>query len=128
MFCEVMATTNSGMPILMVAASEKLGVVHTGVAISSWKPLKSITSSTPVVITRTVWQLAGILRATFDEVAKRPHPNKWYQRLGALPGLGAIAAYAGERGALAKAARDGVAWLDAHTEQKKPEQEQTEQT
>jgi hypothetical protein len=30
MFCEVIATTNSGMPMLMVAASEKLGVVHTG--------------------------------------------------------------------------------------------------
>ncbi|MEB3070817.1 hypothetical protein [[Mycobacterium] vasticus] len=80
-----------------------------------WKPLQSITSSTPVVITRTVWQLAGILRATFDEVAKRPHPNKWYQRLGALPGLGAIAAYAGERGALTKAARDGVTWLEERT-------------
>ncbi|MCY1182462.1 hypothetical protein D9M73_230220 [compost metagenome] len=41
MFCEVMATTNSGMPMLMVAASEKLGVVHTGLATSRWKPLKS---------------------------------------------------------------------------------------
>ncbi|MEB3065335.1 hypothetical protein [[Mycobacterium] zoologicum] len=92
-----------------------------------WKPLKTITSSTPVVITRTVWQLAGILRATFDEVAKRPHPNKWYQRLGALPGLGAIAAYAGERGALARAARDGVTWLDAHTAQQHTEQTPTEQ-
>ncbi|MEB3020384.1 hypothetical protein [[Mycobacterium] crassicus] len=80
-----------------------------------WKPLQAITSSTPVVITRTIWQLAGILRATFDEVTKRPHPNKWYHRLGALPGLGAIASYAGERGALIRAARQGVAWLDAHT-------------
>ncbi len=41
MFCEVMATTNSGMPMLMVAAREKLGVVHTGVAASRRKPLKS---------------------------------------------------------------------------------------
>ncbi len=41
MFCEVMATTNNGMPMLMVAASEKLGVVHTGFATSRWKPLKS---------------------------------------------------------------------------------------
>ncbi|MCV7385364.1 hypothetical protein [Mycolicibacter longobardus] len=78
-----------------------------------WKPLKAITSSTPVVITRTVWQLAGILRATFDEVTRRPHPNKWYQRLGTLPGLGLVASYFGERGALIRAARAGVAWLEA---------------
>lgn len=78
-----------------------------------WKPLKSITSSTPVVITRTVWQLAGILRATFEEAGKRPHPKKIYQRLGTLPGLGLIASYFGERGALIRAARAGVAWLDA---------------
>ncbi|MCY1465767.1 hypothetical protein D9M71_839590 [compost metagenome] len=47
MFCEVMATTNSGMPMLMVAASEKLGVVHTGLATSRWKPLKSSRPNAP---------------------------------------------------------------------------------
>lgn len=80
-----------------------------------WQPLKTITSSTPVVITRTVWQLAGILRATFEEAAKRPHPKKLYQRLSLLPGIGAIAGYFGERGALFRSAREGVAWLDQHT-------------
>ncbi|OBI03767.1 hypothetical protein A5715_07105 [Mycolicibacter heraklionensis] len=79
-----------------------------------WKPLKAITSSTPVVITRTVWQLAGILRATFDEVSKRPHPKKLYQHLGSLPGIGLFATYFGERGALIRAAEQGVAWLEAH--------------
>lgn len=79
-----------------------------------WQPLKSISSSTPVVITRTIWQLAGILRATFDEVSKRPHPKKLYQRLGSLPGFGLFAAYFGERGALIRAADQGVAWLEAH--------------
>lgn len=79
-----------------------------------WKPLKSITSSTPVMITRSVWQLVGILRATFDEVSKRPHPKKLYQRLGSLPGFGLFAAYFGERGALIRAAEQGVTWLDAH--------------
>ncbi|BBZ25404.1 hypothetical protein [Mycolicibacter hiberniae] len=78
-----------------------------------WKPLRSITSSTPVVMTRTVWQLAGILRATFDEVGKRPHPKKLYQHLGSLPGLGLLASYFGERGALIRAARAGEAWLQA---------------
>ena len=80
-----------------------------------WKPLQAISSSTPVVFTRTVWQLAGILRATFDEVSKRPHPKKFYQRLGTLPGLGLLATYFGERGALIRAARQGVAWLQANT-------------
>lgn len=80
-----------------------------------WKPLKAISSSTPVVITRTVWQLAGILRATFEEAAKRPHAKKLFQRLSVLPGIGAIAGYFGERGALLRSAEEGVAWLDEHT-------------
>ncbi|MNI84011.1 hypothetical protein D3C73_1408750 [compost metagenome] len=41
MFCEVIATTNNGMPMLMVAAREKCGVVQTGVATSRWNALKS---------------------------------------------------------------------------------------
>ncbi|MNC48564.1 hypothetical protein D3C75_976860 [compost metagenome] len=47
MFCEVMATTNSGMPMLMVAAREKCGVVQTGVATSRWKSLKSSNPMNP---------------------------------------------------------------------------------
>jgi|SRR5690625_2393831 len=82
---------------------------------AGWKPLEAITSSTPVVVTRTVWQLAGILRATFEEVAKRPHPKKLYQRLSVLPGIGAMATYFGERGALLLAAEEGVAWLEARS-------------
>ncbi|OBH16600.1 hypothetical protein [Mycolicibacter sinensis] len=66
-------------------------------------------------VARTLWQLAGILRATFEEAAKRPHPNKLYQRLSVLPGIGAIAGYFGERGALFRSAAEGVAWLDEHT-------------
>lgn len=81
---------------------------------SGWKPLAAVTSSTPVVVTRTVWQLAGILRSIFDEVAKRPQPKKRYQRLAALPGLGWIATYLGERGALARTVAAGESWLAAH--------------
>lgn len=80
-----------------------------------FQPLARITSSTPVVITRTVWQLAGILRATFEEVAKRPQPKKLYQRLSVLPVVGAVAGYVGERGALLRSADEGVAWLAEHT-------------
>jgi hypothetical protein len=81
---------------------------------AGWKPLEAITSSIPVVVAKTVWQLAGILRATFDEVAKRPHPKKVYRWLSALPGLGAIATYFGERGALVRSAHEGTVWLAAH--------------
>jgi hypothetical protein len=77
-----------------------------------WKPLEAITSSMPVVVVKTVWQLAGILRATFDEIAKRPQPTKWWQRFSALPWVGAVSTYFGERGALIKAAQDGVTWLE----------------
>lgn len=66
-------------------------------------------------VTRTLWQLAGILRATFEEAAKRPHAKKLYQRLSVLPGIGAIAGYFGERGALLRSAEEGVGWLNAHT-------------
>ncbi|MCX8559493.1 hypothetical protein OS122_01105 [Mycolicibacterium mucogenicum] len=77
-----------------------------------WKPLEAVTSSLPVVVVKSIWQLAGILRATFEEIAKRPQPNKWWQRLSALPWVGAVSTYFGERGALIKAADEGVAWLD----------------
>jgi hypothetical protein len=66
-------------------------------------------------IPRTLWRLAGILRATFEEAAKRPQPNKLYRRLSVLPGVGAIAGYFGERDALFRSAAEGVTWLDEHT-------------
>ncbi|MUL66788.1 hypothetical protein BOO86_20105 [Mycobacterium sp. CBMA 234] len=79
---------------------------------TGWKPLEAITSSTPVVVVKSVWQLAGILRATFDEIAKRPQPTKLFRRLSSLPWIGAVSTYFGERGALIKAAQDGVVWLE----------------
>lgn len=78
-----------------------------------WKPLDALTSSTPVVVVRTVWQLAGILRATFEEVAKRPHPGALFRWLSALPVVGGMATYVGERGALSRSAHQGMVWLAA---------------
>jgi len=78
-----------------------------------WRPLDAVASSTPVVV-RTVWQLAGILRATFEEVAKQPHPGKLYRWLGMLPGIGGVATYFGERDALARSAHRGMVWLAGH--------------
>lgn len=78
-------------------------------------PLDAIKSSMPVVVTRTLWQLAGILRAVFDETGKRHKPTKRYRYLSMIPGLGWGAVYLGERSALKRSARDGVAWLNAHT-------------
>ena len=81
-----------------------------------WKPLEAISSSTPVVLTKTIWQLAGILRATFDEVAKRPHSGRLYRLLSSLPWFGGIATYFGERDALARSVRDGIGWLAEHAD------------
>ena len=63
-----------------------------------FKPLAAIADSAPVVVTKAVWQLAGTLRAIFDEMDKRPHPRTAYRWLSVLPGLGAISNYLGERG------------------------------
>ncbi|HSA39632.1 MAG TPA: hypothetical protein P5061_03225 [Mycobacterium sp.] len=81
---------------------------------TGWKPLSAITSSMPVQVTRTMWQLAGILRAIFEEAGKRPQPTRWYRWTAMLPGIGWIASYVGEHGALARAARAGQGWLTAH--------------
>lgn len=91
-----------------------------------WKPLAALTSSTPVVLTRTVWGLAGILRATFDEVTRRPRPTKLYRRLSSLPGLGAVAGYLGERGALIRSAGHGVDWLTESAAGHNPDRASTE--
>lgn len=79
-----------------------------------FKPLAAITESIPVVATKAIWQLAGILRAIFDEVAKRPRPRNVYRWLSVLPGLGAVSNYLGERDALVRAAAAGQSWLAAH--------------
>lgn len=64
---------------------------------------------------RKVWHLAGILNAVGAELGKRPHPKGLFRYLGRLPGLGAVAGYFGEYGALTRAAAAGETWITAHT-------------
>lgn len=66
---------------------------------------------TPAGAAQALWRLAGLMRAISDELAKRPHPRGFYRVLGMLPGVGAVADYIGEYGALARAAKAGKRWI-----------------
>lgn len=73
-------------------------------------------SFTPQGIASAVWKLVGVLDAIGDELEKRPHPRAPFRYVAMLPGLGAVASYLGEIGALARAAKRGRKWI----EQQKP--------
>lgn len=64
-------------------------------------------SWSPFALARTLWHLAGILRAVGDELEKRPQPKAIFRYLGMLPVLGSLAGYIGEYGALRRTARVG---------------------
>lgn len=67
--------------------------------------------SAPSSLRRAVWRLPGVLDAVGDELAKRPQPRAPFRYLGMLPGVGAVASYFGECGALARAAKQGRRWI-----------------
>lgn len=71
-------------------------------------------SRTPLGIAKALWNLVGLFDAVSDELAKRPHPRAPFRYLGMLPGVGAIAAYFGEYGALVRAAKAGRHWVGRH--------------
>lgn len=71
----------------------------------------STVSRTPAGVAQGLWRLAGLMRAVTDELAKRPHPKGVYRVLGMLPGVGAVADYLGEYGALVRAAKAGERWI-----------------
>lgn len=52
----------------------------------------------PFALARTLWHLAGILRAIGDELEKRPQPKPIFRYLGMLPAVGSVAGYIGEYG------------------------------
>lgn len=78
------------------------------------RPLAAIPHS-PMGVARAIWNLVGLFDAIADELAKRPHPRGPIKYLGLLPGVGAVAAYIGECGALARAAKRGRRWLEKPT-------------
>jgi hypothetical protein len=61
-----------------------------------------------------LWSLMGLLAAIGDEVAKRPHPRRFFRYLGMLPAIGAVVDYVGELGALVRAAKAGRRWIAQH--------------
>ncbi|QZH63053.1 hypothetical protein K1X22_10155 [Mycolicibacterium farcinogenes] len=69
--------------------------------------------SPPQSLPEKLWSFAGSVRATGEEIAKRPHPQKVYRYLGMLPGVGAVAAYFGEVSALRDAASECESWISA---------------
>ncbi|MDG4663206.1 hypothetical protein [Mycobacterium sp. 236(2023)] len=78
------------------------------------RPLASLPHS-PSGIVKAVWNLVGLFDAIGDELAKRPHPRGPIRYLGLLPGVGAVAAYIGEWGALSRAVKAGRRWLEKTT-------------
>jgi hypothetical protein len=66
---------------------------------------------TPAGVAQGLWRLAGLMRAITDELAKRPRPKGVYRVLGMLPGVGAVADYLGEYGALVRTAKAGERWI-----------------
>ena len=62
-----------------------------------------------------LWHLVGVARAASDELVKRNRPRAVFRYLGMLPGVGAVADYLGEYGALLRAAKEGQTWIAQHT-------------
>jgi len=69
---------------------------------------------TPVGIAKALWELMGLFSAVVGELEKRPHPRAVFRYLGMLPAVGAVVAYFGELGALARAAKAGRRWITEH--------------
>lgn len=87
------------------------GLSRTGVAVEVDAPPERISRS-PLGIAKALWKLTGLLDAVGGELAKRPHPRAIFRYLSLLPAVGVIAAYLGESGALARAAKAGREWID----------------
>ncbi|BBY55144.1 hypothetical protein H7J07_08240 [Mycobacterium koreense] len=71
-------------------------------------------SRNPITLIRTWWHLAAVLRGIGDELDRRPQPRRVFRRLSVLPGVGGVAAYLGEYGALRRAAKAATAYLGAY--------------
>jgi hypothetical protein len=67
---------------------------------------------TPLAFLKPLWRVAGLVRATGDELVKRPRPRRIFRYLGMLPAVGAVADYFGEYGALVRAAKAGRTWIE----------------
>ncbi|MET0899811.1 MAG: hypothetical protein ABWY45_18025 [Mycobacterium sp.] len=69
---------------------------------------------TPMGVAKALWELMGLFGAVLAELGKRPQPRALFRYLGMLPAVGAVVAYVGEWGALARAAKAGRRWIAQH--------------
>jgi hypothetical protein len=77
----------------------------------------AVIPKSPAGVAKAVWNLVGLFDAIGDELAKRPHSRAPFRYLSMLPAVGALAAYFGECGALARAAKEGSRWIEQHARQ-----------
>lgn len=79
------------------------------------EPESSVTKdsghSGPFALLHAMWDIASVLRDVSGELAKRPHSRGIYRVIGAIPLVGGVAGYFGEREALSRAAKAGNRWL-----------------
>lgn len=68
----------------------------------------------PFALLRAMWDVASVLRDVSSELAKRPHSRAVFRVISAIPLVGGVASYFGERGALARAAKQGRRWVAEH--------------
>ncbi|MBP2340893.1 hypothetical protein JOF41_007071 [Saccharothrix coeruleofusca] len=69
--------------------------------------------STFKAIGRTIWKLARVLWSLEDELDKRPHGRFYHQALGALPVVGVVGDYLGERSGLRRVRKAAYEWFGA---------------
>lgn len=69
--------------------------------------------STFKAIGRTIWKLARVLWSLEDELDKRPHGRFYHQALGALPVVGVVGDYLGERSGLRRVREAAYEWFGA---------------
>ena len=66
---------------------------------------------TPKAVIRTVWRMARTLWEIDSELDKRPQGRFYHEWLSAVPVIGIVGGYLGERSALRRVAKRGAKWL-----------------
>lgn len=65
----------------------------------------------PFALLHAMWDVASVLRDVSGELAKRPRSRAVFRWISAIPLIGGVASYIGERGALSRAAKQGRQWV-----------------
>lgn len=68
----------------------------------------------PFALLRAMWDVASVFREVSSELAKRPRSRAVFRVISAIPVVGGVASYFGERGALSRAAKEGRRWVAAY--------------